>query len=230
MSSNDGPFVFEPAALDDRAAFEQALQAAEARRAALPVDAPPVERARADLDIAEAQSGLGQQEAAWNLARAAFDVFVEHEAWQDAVEACEVMYRTEQPACLVALAHGVWLAVTYPIAPQTTVTMLNYIIEETPPQADGAAVAAAAAHYIAGVRADDHEFESLTFLTRNMLVRVAERHSNVNSQEALDAWMARLELNDPERFLKRLGMVVEAIAGGQWWIDRDALRARLPDQ
>jgi len=31
-------------------------------------------------------------------------------------------------------------------------------------------------------------------------------------------------------FLPRLGMVIDVIVQDNWWIDRDALRARLPVQ
>ncbi len=222
------PIQFDAASLNSREAYEQALREALAHFQSLPPKASEVDRARVNLDIAQARTGLGETEQAWELARHAFDVFIQAEAWQDAVEACEVMYQTGEPAAAVALSHGVWLGVTYPIAPQTTITMLNYIIDETPEKSDGAAVAAAAAHYIASIRASDEDVEDLTFLTRNMLARVAERHSAVTTQDQLDSWMVKLELRDPAVFLPRMGKVLDIIVMDQWWIDRDALRSRLP--
>ncbi len=195
---------------------------------ALPADASPRDRAVLNLDMAEARIGLGETAQAWELARDAFDVFVANQAWQEAVEACEVMYNTNEPANDIALAHGIWLAITYPVSAQTSVTMLNYLIDETPANSDGAAVAAATAHYVVSLRASDEEFESLDFLTRNMITRVAERHGEVKTQEALDAWMARLELNDPKTFLPRMGRVLDIIVMDKWWIDRDKLRDELP--
>ena len=159
---------------------------------ALPDDAPEIDRARLNLDIAEAKVGITRGDEAWDLARAALDIFIENECWQEAVEACDVLYQTSQPASLVALAHGVWLAVTYPIEPQLSINMLGYIIDETPPDADGAAVAAVAAHYIADMRSDEKQRESLMFLTNEMVANVARAHSKVEDQEALSAWMERL--------------------------------------
>ncbi len=197
---------------------------------ALPDDAPEIDRARLNLDIAEAKVGITRGDEAWDLARAALDIFIENECWQEAVEACDVLYQTSQPASLVALAHGVWLAVTYPIEPQLSINMLGYIIDETPPDADGAAVAAVAAHYIADMRSDEKQRESLMFLTNEMVANVARAHSKVEDQEALSAWMERLSLHDPADFLPKLALVLGAIVPtDEWWFDRDALRDKLPD-
>ncbi len=197
---------------------------------ALPATASAVDRARIELDIAETELALERKEAAWERARRAFDVFLENRAWQEAVEACNVLFQTEQPASLAALGMGVWLGVTFPIEPDTTVAMLQHIIDETPPDADGAAVAAIVAHYIADIRSPEDKHESLTFLTQNLLGQVAKRHSQVMTQDQMDAWLDRLELRDPQIFLPRLAKVVDVLVGDQWWFDRDALRATLPDQ
>ena len=230
MSNNDSAIKIEAPDHDDRVEYEKTLREAVSRLESLPASATAVDKARIDLDIAEAKTGLGETAEAWELSRAAFDIFMENEMWQDAIESCEVMYNTGAPANIVALCHGIWLSVTYPVKPQTTITMINYMIDETPDNSDGAAVAAAVAHYIAGIRASDEEYESLSFITRNMLVRVAERHSQVKSQQELDMWMMKLELNDPQVFLPRLGRVLDIIVIDQWWIDRDALRAKLPQE
>lgn len=202
----------------------------QAELAALPADADKIIRARLNLDVAEAMVGVNRSDEAWEMARAAFDVLLAAEAWQEAVEACDVLYQTGQPASLIALAHGVWLAVTYPIDPSLSVNMLSYIVDETPAKADGAAVAAVVAHYIADQRSSGKAHESLTFLTREMLANVARAHSSVEDQEAMNAWMERLGLYEPEVFLPRLSLVLGAIVPKeQWWFDRDALREKIPD-
>jgi hypothetical protein len=89
-------------------------------------------------------------------------------------------------------------------------------------------VAAATAHYIADMRFEGEKRDSTMFLTLNMLSKVAERHSQIDSQDKFNMWMQRLELNDPSVFIKRLGMVVDAIVADTWWYDREALRAELP--
>lgn len=219
-------------ASDDANAAEflkQELQRTEQLLATLPASSKP-ERARALLDHANALLGLQHKAEAWTDARAAFDLFVAAERWPDAVESCDILYQTDQPASITALAHGIWLSVTYPIDPEQSIVMLSYLVDETPANSDGAAVAAAAAHYIVGLRCDDAKHDSLAFLTTNMIARVAQRHSDVKSQEALDFWMHKLELKEPQKFLPRLGMVLNAIVGDEsgWWFNRDELRSRLP--
>jgi len=194
----------------------------------LPADAAPMERALIQLDISELMLALDLKEEAWNEARATFDTFVKNEQWQHAVEACNVMYQTEQPASIVALGHGVWMSVTYPIAADTSIAMLNHIVDETPADSDGAAVAAMVGYYIADIRSTDEEHDSMTFLAKTILGNVAKRHSNVQTQKEMDAWMFKLELNEPDVFLPRLSLVVNSIVEENWWFDRDELRARLP--
>lgn len=227
-NTDDSSISFDTVSPEAKVDYENHLQSAIQHLQALPETATAVDHARVILDIAEAKAGLGEGEEGWKLAREAFDVFVSEEQWQDAVEACEVLYKTEQPDNVIALAHGIWLSVTYPINPQTSIVMLNYILDETPTDSDGAAVAAATARYLADLRATDMEHEGLEFLTRNMLVKVAERHSNVDSQELLDFWMEKMQLKEPEIFLPKMGQMLDVIVGDRWWIDRDELRSKLP--
>lgn len=203
----------------------------EQKLQSFPPNGDELELALIKRDLAEAAVGLGQMEEAWVHARQAFNVFIQRERWQEAVECTEILFRTDQPASVVALGHGMWLAVTYPIDPQLTINILNYFVEETPAKADGAAVAAIVAHYVADMRTEGEQRESLTFLTNNLVYQVAQRHSGVQDQTALSMWLNRLELLDPSVFLKRFGLVVGAIVPNEeWWFDRDELRSRIPDQ
>lgn len=192
-------------------------------------DAGPLARIRLQLDIAEILVWLERNEEAWNLARTAFDTALKFESWQDAVEACNVLYQTEQPASIPALGMGVWLAVTYPVAHELTYAMLDHVVSETPAHADGAALAAVTTRYVIDLRANDAEHGDWSLLANDLIARVALRHSNVQDQQALDAWMDKLGLRDPQVFLPRLSQVVNAIVGDSWWFDRNALRDQLPD-
>jgi hypothetical protein len=191
--------------------------------------ADTMERARLQLDVAEILVLLERKEEAWNLARSAFDTALKNESWQDAVEACNVLYQTEQAASVPALGMGVWLAVTFPVAPELTYAMLDHVVSETPSHSDGAALAAVTTRYVIDLRADDAMHEDWSLLANNLIARVAARHSNVQDQQALDAWMDKLGLRDPQVFLPRLGQVVNAIVGDSWWFGRDELRDKLPD-
>ena len=191
----------------------------------------PLERATVQYEIADIMLELeepGMREAAWGMTRESFEIFRDHEMWEDAVRCCDVLFRCDLPASVPALGNGLWLAVTYPIDPQLTLIMLNHLIDATPPQSDGAAVAATVAHYIADLRLEGEKRDSVMFLTSAMLSKVAERHSNVGTQEAMTMWLNRLDLLNPAVFLPRLGQVIDAIVEGQWWYDREVLRSRLP--
>lgn len=186
--------------------------------------------ARAQLDIAETMVGLERGQQAWSLARAAFDLFLKAEQWQDAVEACDILYQCDQPASIAALGMGVWLAVTYPVSVQTSYVMLEHIVDETPNSADGGAVAAMVAHFLADIRSEtDEKRNSMQFLTINLLGRVAKRHSDIKDQAGLDFWIEKLELNNQEKLFSRLALIINAIVEDKWWFDRDELRAKLPE-
>jgi hypothetical protein len=186
--------------------------------------------AAADLLLEEGRLLLRLEKAtdAWQAARAAFDLFLARENWQGAAESCELMFATGQPESLAALGQGVWLAVTFPVDPELTVAMLDHIVDETPDDSDGAAVAAVTAHYVVDLRAQGRQRDDLMLFTNNLLATVARRHSRVESQETFDYWMAKLELNDPAKFLVRLRNVVDVLTQENWWFDREAVRARLP--
>jgi hypothetical protein len=192
-------------------------------------DTPANERYSLLLDIASDFLALEQKQDAWDGARACFDFFIADQDWQKAAECCNVMFQCEMDDSVVALAHGVWIGVTFPIQPDTSVALLQHIIDETPDNSDGAAVAAMTAHYIADMRCDADKAESLKFLTTQMIAKVAQRHSQVNDQEMLDFWIERMELNDPALFLPKLAKVLDILVSGNWWFDRDELRKLIPD-
>jgi len=187
-----------------------------------------MERAKALLDLANAELGMTQMSDVWNHAKAAFDICIAHEEWQLAVEACDLLYQTELPSSITALGHGVWLSVTYPLEPEYSINMLNYVINETTDDADGAALAAITAHFIVDRRSEGKARDDLKVLTTNMLAKVALRHSKVETQVGLDVWMDKMDLRDPDVFLPRMGMVVGAIIGdGNWWFDKAELQKKL---
>jgi hypothetical protein len=106
---------------------------------------------------------------------------------------------------------------------------LSHIVDDTPDDSDGAAVAAATAAFIADVRSEaGPDRDRLTFFAQQLLGRVARRHSQIESQDQFDLWIERLELDDPDKFLVRLRNVVDVLVQDQWWFDRDALQAQIP--
>ena len=212
----------------DPQSLEKQLSLYQQHLAELPATATEIDRARVQLDIAETQLALGRKEQAWSTAREALMVFINTEQWQEAVESYNVLFQTEQPASLAALGQGVWLAITFPIQPDTTIAMLQHIVEETPDDSDGAAIAAITAHYIADIRAAEDKHHSLTFLTQNIIGQVAKRHSNVSTQAELGTWMDKLHLKEPGDFLPRMATVIDVLVQDEWWFDRDELRKKLP--
>ena len=218
-------------ATESRDFLKQELNKKQAQLGQLKADCDPLERAKLQYEVAEIMLDAGESgmpEAAWGLAKESFQIYMQHEMYEEAVQCCDVLYRTELPAAVVALGHGMWLAVTYPIDPELSIVMMKNLIDDTPAKSDGAAVAAVTAHYIADLRLEGEKRDSVMFLTTNLIAQVAERHSNVTDQGQLNFWMDKLELNDPAKFLPKLSQVIDAIVAGDWWFDRDELRARLP--
>lgn len=185
--------------------------------------------AKLRLDESELLNALERGNEAWKIARPIFDLFIESEQWELAAEACDVLSQTEHNDALVALANGIWIAVTFPIDPQVSVSLLQYVVDETPDDSDGAAVAAAVAKYIIDMRADDETHNDLSFFATQMMGEVARRHSQVDNQQDFDAWTQKLELNEPEKFLIRMRNIIDVMAQDDWWLDRDTLRNSLPN-
>ena len=171
---------------------------------------------------------LKDEAKAWEVARKVFDMAAAKQNWTFAVEACDAMSQTDNAEATRAIAHGIWLSVTFPVDPELTVAMLQHLIDNTPDNSDGAAIAAAMAKYVVDLRAEGQARENLQFFTGQMLGQVARRHSNVEEQEIFDFWIETNQLDDPARIVERLGKVVDVLAEDSWWVDRDALRATLP--
>ena len=213
---------------DARVYFEKELQEHEQRLTTMPADAADGDIAKVKLAIARAHLGLGDKQQGWQVAQPLLAEFIACEQFENAVETCEVLYLAEQSDSIRALGHGCWLAVTYPIDPALSVDMLSYIVEETPDDSDGAAVASVAAMYLVEVRADDKQKESLLFLVKQLVALVAKRHRGIEDEESIQIWIEMLELNNLDELFTRLGKMIDAIVGNNWWIDRDELRAKLP--
>lgn len=180
------------------------------------------------LQVARTLVALGRGEEAWEIARPLVDIFIPAEDFESAADACDVLFQCDQPESISALGQGIWLAVTYPIDPELSVELLSHVIDETPDDADGAAVAATTALFLADLRATGKQRENLMFFASQLLGNVARRHSAVDSQAAFKLWMDRLELREPEKFLVRLRNVVDVLVQDSWWFDRATLQERLP--
>jgi len=204
---------------------------AEERRAQLgqiSVTGDPVRRAEILTDLGRILLRLKKTQEAWEAGHEAFHTYITAQGWQGATEACDLIFLSEKADCLPALGHALWLSVTYPVDAELTVAMLNHVVEETPPESDGAAVAAMTARYVVDLRATERQREQLEFYTNQLLATVARRHSAVGSQTEFDEWIKRLELDDPAKFLPRLRNVVDVLVQDDWWIDRETLQAALP--
>jgi hypothetical protein len=212
----------------EHAALEVHLETLRGKLRALE-GTPRADRQLADtrLQLARTLVGLERGAEAWPVGRGAFDIFLQHDDFESAADACEVLFQCEQPESIAALGQGIWLAVTCPIDPELTIELLNHVIDETPDDADGAAVAATTALFLADVRAQGKHREDLMFFATQLLGTVARRHGGISTPEELDAWMDRLELKEPEKFLVRLRNVVDVLVQDEWWFDRDALQDRL---
>jgi len=212
---------------DERVWLENELIKFQQQLRNLPSQASNVERAKIELEIAEVFVGLDRLEDAWNSARPLVELFIDESEFELVVRACRVLYQSDHELSIVALGQGCWLAVTYPINPTLSVEMLHNIVDETPDNSDGAAVAAMAAQYIADMRGDEHR-ENLMFLTTQIIAKVAKRHRNIEGEEMIKTWIEILELNDTDQLFERLAKIIDVMTADQWWFDREALRAQLP--
>ncbi|HZM36448.1 MAG TPA: hypothetical protein VFC18_18435 [Burkholderiales bacterium] len=195
---------------------------------ALSSGAAPLRRADLLLQLGRALVRLEKGPETWAAAREAFDLYLAEQAWEGAAQCCDVLFLAEQAESLAALGQGIWLAVTFPVDPELSVALLHRVVEETPPDADGAAVAAIAAYYIVDLRAREPQREHLLLYANQVLATVARRHSGVDGQEAFNRWIQDMELADPAKFLLRLRNVVDVLVQDDWWFDREKLQAALP--
>jgi len=212
-----------------QAALESHLEALRERLGDLErIGGPAQASADTRLQLARTLVGLSRGDEAWPLGREAFNYFLAVDDFESAADACDVLFQAGQPGSVCALGQGIWLAVTCPVDPELSIDLLSHVIEETPDDADGAAVAASTALFLADIRAQGKHRDDLMFFSTQTLGNVARRHSGVETPEQFDHWMDQMELKEPDKFLVRLRNVVEVLVRDDWWFDRDALQGRLP--
>ena len=195
---------------------------------ALPEQCDPIEKAKLMLDIAECHLGLDQQDEAYQWAQQGISPLIKNEQWPLVVDACDIMYYCTKDDALVALGNGIWLAVTFPIDPNISIQMLHHIVDETPDDSDGAAVAAMLAHYLAETRSNEKDHKNLTFLTNQIVTQVAKRHRNIEDEKTMQTWIKMYQLDEIDQLLSKMALILETIVDNQWWYDRDDIRSRLP--
>ena len=183
-----------------------------------------LDKVTVSLEIAGLLLDLDRKSESWQYSRPVIEFLIEHQAYEDAALACQYVYLADQDDAIVAIGQGAWLAVTFPIDPNLTANILDHIIDETPDNADGAAVAAATAHFVVDVRCNENQQQELKLFTGAMLARVAKRHSDVSSQADFESWVEKLELDQPDKFLVRLRNVVDVLVQDDWWFSRGELR------
>jgi hypothetical protein len=181
------------------------------------------------LEIGRIQVERYKGADAWGKGMKAFDLAKNNELWELATEACDVLFLSEGPDALKALGHAIWLGITFPIDAEITVAMLQHLVEESPKGADTKAYAAAVAHYVTSVRRGTDD--DLTYFASQMIASVADEHSHVTDQSSFDLWRRTLQLDKPEVFLPKLSGAIDLLVGeNNWWIDRNAIRAKIDAQ
>ena len=85
--------------------LNQQLDDAYQRLNALPAESGDIERAELQLKIGAILVDLERGEEAFDIARQAFDTFAQHQSWDGAVQACDVMFQADQDDSLAALAR-----------------------------------------------------------------------------------------------------------------------------
>lgn len=194
----------------------------------LPADSDNLIRAELMLDIAELHLGLDQFQQAYTLAQQSFPNLIQAKQWELAVDACSIMYNADHEDSLAALANGIWLAITFPVDAQLSLQMLHYIVDETPDNSDGAAVAVMLADYLVETRALERDYPNLKFVSTQIIAQVARRHRGIDNQQSIEMWVKMYQLDDLNVLLSRMATMLDAIAAGNWWYDRDEIRASLP--
>ncbi len=165
---------------------------------------------------------------AWNSAMPALKMHLRNESWEQSVVVCDTLFRCNHDDSLVALGHALWLSITFPVDVTLTIAQLRHVIDETPSDSDGGAVAAAMAGYVNQLRGSENNNDDAALVVGQLLNDVARRHSNVQNQEEFDHWFSRLELDQPDKLVVRMRNIIDVLVQDQWWIDRDELQKLIP--
>ena len=186
------------------------------------------ERLDAQLELAQVLLDLNELAVSFEISRQVLDRCLSAARYGDAVSACRIMYLSEQPQAISALGHGLWLALAFPIDPEQSWQMFRHLVEEIPPQSDGAAVVAMLAYFLMEKRAAGSNRDRLIFLARQQVAKVAKNLRGITGEEEIEIWAGIHDLDNVDMLLERMARMLDAIVQ-DWWFDREALRASFPD-
>ena len=216
--------------LMDDASFADRQERLDTLTATLAQTTHPQQSANIKLEIAGLQLDLDDKAAAAEHLQGLVEIFIQHSDFESAATACQFTYLCDGEDAISAIGQAAWLAITYPVDPSLTISILDHIVDETPDESDGAAVAAATAHYVVDLRAPEDQKAHLQHVTGAMLARVAKRHSHIEDQQHFELWARTLELDEPEKFLVRMRNVIDVMVQQDWYFDRDKLHDELPEE
>ncbi len=196
---------------------------------AMLASADRLQAALLEHELAQLLGELDQKQPAWTLAFSSFQYFLDRQEWERAAETCDTLFRLDHDESLVALGHGLWLSITFPMDLSLTIAQLKHVIDDTPEDSDGAAVAAAMAGYIHSLRGGDDSSSELTLVIGQLLNDVARQHGNIQEQTAFDEWFKRLELDQPAKLVVRMRNIIDVLVQDNWWFDRESLQQQIPE-
>jgi len=124
----------------------------------------------------------------------------------------------------IYLAQAVWLCLKVQSPLQQAISILSDLFSAVPQGDELKALLATTAYFLCLQRGTNHP--QLTQLQeRSTQMLMAAANAQGIAPEAVEAWMAQQQLNDPAVFLPRLNQRLEALVGTGWLFDRGGFSA-----
>lgn len=164
----------------------------------------------------------------WNVTRAALAEANEKRDWMEAFHLLTYLSNIDShPEAYAAMAQRAWLALKVEIpSPDVALTLYNLLVSLGPRHAAAGAIASLA-NFLAHRRSAGDQARELAIAQAGHMLRYVAEVNNLEPGEPFQAWVKANHLDDPEHFVPMVFDVIEALARGKWWIDRDAVQEEL---
>jgi tetratricopeptide (TPR) repeat protein len=173
----------------------------------------------ANLAWAAGTSGDAKEERRLNLEAA--QAFVEVRAWPDLIGVLWNLSTSNGEDTIACLAQALWLASRIGVSLEMSIKLAAELLRHLGPTNELASLLAAGAMSFVNTRGENHPERELYKQIALGMLSICTQARGIETQEALDEWVEREGLLDPERFVPQLDAALVAMVGdGEWLFDR----------
>ncbi|MBF0309790.1 MAG: hypothetical protein HQL56_09700 [Magnetococcales bacterium] len=148
--------------------------------------------------------------------------------WEEAFQTLiRMAAREKDPRANQALAQAVWLGLKTEIPVADLTAVLFRILVRFGPSHEVSGSIVAMANLLSRHRTPNHPERALAMAHVQQMFEYLQVPDPTVDNAAFQSWIKERKLDDPDHFISVVMIVLERMAGNEWWIDRESVEEDL---